>query len=151
MKTETSLADTLPALSRLIQQHGFELMCWDDRYSRGIWAVCLPGYNQCQAVRDASEDGDLDMIPATDFLLDCGWLPVVTGRTLFGALSSLESRLLQLGSEQQQRGSAWCTATNKALEHLQLIRRSSQRYGDSMGRYRVLPEDFHQVAQEASW
>ncbi|WP_454885409.1 hypothetical protein [Sphingomonas oryzagri] len=123
-------------------------MCWDDRYSKGIWAVCLPGFSQCQAVRDASEDGDLDMIAATEYLLESSWLPVITGtRTLLDSLSLLEARLATLDASQLSKDSDWSVASYAALEHFMEVRRAENglRVGD--GVFRQLPADFSIIAR----
>jgi len=134
-------------ISHLVGKHGFELMCWDDRYSKGVWAVCLPGFYQAQAVRNASEDGDLDMIPATEYVLESSWLPVVTGANLEDALTRLEDRLAGLDSSQLVRDSDWGIASNEALTHLMDVRRASKGYGGTDGKFRPLPKDYALIAR----
>lgn len=140
-----------PLISRLVDKSGFELMCWSDRYSKGVWAVCLPGYNDAQTVRDVSEDGDLDMIPATGYLLECEWLPVVTGRDLGSAMAQLESRLSRLQPDQlESRNSDWCVATSQAMQHLKDVSSASSAYGSLQGgyrQYRALPPDYTVVSR----
>ncbi|MCK4120397.1 hypothetical protein ACI2UK_27035 [Ralstonia nicotianae] len=137
----------IPLISQLVGKQGFELMCWDDRYAKGVWAVCLPGFYQAQAVRDSSEDGDLDMTPATEYLLDSSWLPVVTGANLGNALTKLEARLAALEPSQLERHSDWRVATYEALSHLMEVRRESTGYGHTDGKFRALPKDFAVIAR----
>jgi hypothetical protein len=47
-------------------------------------------------VEDASDSGDLDMMPATDYLFSAEWLPIVLGNNLLDVLSKLEQRLATL-------------------------------------------------------
>lgn len=139
----------LARTSLLVEKLGFELMCWDDRYSKGVWAVCLQGYSRCQAVRDASEDGDLDMFPATEYLLESSWLPVVTGRTLLDALSLLEARLGALDASQLSKDSDWSVASYAALDHFLEVREAcvGKGYSGTDAAFRPLPADFSGIAR----
>jgi hypothetical protein len=121
-------------------------MSWNDRYSKGVWAACMPGFYQCQAVRDASEDGDADMIPATEYLLESTWLPVVTAENLVDGLSSLEARIALLDESQLTRDSDWIIASQEAMTHFMEVRRAAD-YGRTDGKFRPLPQEFSAVAR----
>ena len=66
-------------IDKLVTKDGFAMQAWDDRYSKGVWVALAPSEYDVDVIRDLSSAGDLDMIPATDFVLDSEWLPVVTG------------------------------------------------------------------------
>lgn len=77
----------------LVAKRGFTLKVWEDRYSKGVWAVCTPVPYDGDAIYEASEDGDIAMSAATDYVLSTEWLPVVTGPSVIEALTKLEERL----------------------------------------------------------
>lgn len=138
----------LPLISLLVEKHGFQLLCWDDRYSKGIWAACMPWLQQAQDVSDASDTGDSDMIPAMEYLQDCDWLPAVTGGTLVAALARLEERLATIGEAQLNRESDWTSAVCAAMEHMDDVQDAAEKTdGFTDGRYRPLPKDFMAVAR----
>ena len=95
----------------------------------------------------ASGSGDLDMMPATDYLLACKWLPVVVGETLVEALKKLEARLKELDDSQLKDKSDWMVATFAVMNHLEKVREASNDYGGTEGKYMQLPEDFRHVAR----
>ena len=126
-------------INLLVSKHGFTLKVWDDRYSKGLWAVCTPNQWQANEIQESSEAGDLDMIPATEYALSTDWLPVVTAPSLLKALDTLEERLTSLGDAELGRSTAWAKGVWDALEHLRDVRRESADYGDTDGRFRALP------------
>lgn len=69
----------------LVTKEDFCFQAWNDRYSKGVWAALGLWENQVDTVRDLSSMGDLDMIPAMDYVFSADWLPYVTGRTLADA------------------------------------------------------------------
>ncbi|AYV11543.1 MULTISPECIES: hypothetical protein [Shewanella] len=124
---------------------GFAMRIWDDRYSKGIW-VCIALYSRdLEEVEDVSDAGDLDMIPATDYLLSTDWLPIVLGDTLLDGLDKLEQRLATLPREELARSSKWTNAVCEALEHLRQVSNTSRDYGYMDGRFRTLSNDYSQV------
>ena len=127
-------------IDRLVTKNGFTLKAWDDRYCKGVWVVCTHNQYQADEIQQASEAGDLDMIPATEYVLSTEWLPVVTGRTLVTAVAALEARLAPLDEGDLARESPWGSAVWDALEHLRDVRRDATEYGGSDGRFQVLPE-----------
>ncbi len=131
----------------LVTKHDFTFQAWDDRYSKGVWVVCTPNAYQADAIRESSEDGDLDMIPCTEYVLGTDWLPVEIGRSLVEAMTTLEARLSRLPSDQVVRDSSWTAAVWGALEKLQDVRRESATYGGTDGRLEPLPTYFAAVGQ----
>lgn len=55
-----------------------------------------PGRGAIDTVRGLSSAGDLDMIPAMNYVFSVDRLPMVTGRTLAEAMAALEARLASL-------------------------------------------------------
>lgn len=137
-------------INLLVSKHNFTLKVWDDRYSKGLWAVCTPNQWQADEIQESSEDGDLDMIPATEYALSTEWLPVVTAPSLSEALGALEERLASLGDAELGRSTTWATGVWDALEHLRDVRRESTGYGGSDGRYRELPVTLQALRDQAA-
>ncbi|WP_346380621.1 hypothetical protein [Acidithiobacillus sp.] len=129
----------------LIIEHDFTFLAWNDRYSKGVWVVCAPNAYQANEILESSEDGDLDMIPCTEFVLSTDWLPVEIGPSLADAMTALETRLAKLPADQLGRGSGWYAAVWDALEHLRGVRRESAGYGGTEGRLHPLPSNFTDV------
>jgi hypothetical protein len=105
-------------IDKLVTHEGYSLQCWDDRYSKGVWAALGSWENQVDTVRNLSSDGDLDMIPAMDYVFSADWLPYVTGRTLTDALQKLEERLASLPQTQLNRNGQWIKLVSDAIEAL---------------------------------
>lgn len=129
-----------PLIDALVTKHGFALESWDDRYSKGVWAVLSPSEDLTGDIMAASSDGDLDMIPATGYVLGTDWLPVVTGESFVQALNLLEARLATLPPEMIGRGTDWSNAVLDALSNLREVRRQSGEYGASDGKFTPLPQ-----------
>jgi hypothetical protein len=132
-------------IDALITKHGFAFQSWDDRYSKGIWACLAPNEYLLDTVRESTSDGDLDMIPATEYFMFTDWLPLVTGRTFVEALSELENRLAALPAEQLRRESDWSGAVFEALEYLRDVRSASSSYGGTDGKFNKLPDTWAEV------
>lgn len=117
-------------IDRLVTKEDFSFQAWNDRYSKGVWAALGLWENQIDTVRDLSSDGDLDMIPAMDYVFSADWLPYVTGRTLDEAMQKLEERLAGLPQEQLNRGSQWADLVSKAIDALNEATSGRSSYGD---------------------
>lgn len=137
-------------INLLVSKHNFTMKVWDDRYSKGLWAVCTPNQWQADEIQEASEDGDLDMIPATEYVLSTEWLPVVVAPSLLEVLSALEDRLAALGEAELERTTTWRAGVWDALEHLRDVRRESKGYGGTDGRYRELPVTLQALRDQAA-
>ncbi|WP_126284837.1 hypothetical protein [Burkholderia stagnalis] len=111
-------------INTLVSKRGFTLKAWDDRYGKGIWAVCTPLPYHGDEICEASSDGDLDMIPATEYVLSTEWLPIETGKNLVEALTALEERLAKFSDAALSNGSWWSMAVWDALEHFRDVRHS---------------------------
>lgn len=121
----------IPLIEKLVKEKNFVLLTWNDRYSSGsgAWACCLPYLSQCQVVHDASDDGDLEMIPKTEYLLNAKWLPVLTGSNAMDALQKLEARLATLPTDFLADNN-WVYATGEAIDYLI---RAEKKYGHDYG------------------
>ncbi len=137
-------------IDALISKQGFVLESWDDRYGKGVWVALSPAEYLTGDIMSSSSDGDLDMIPATEFVLSTEWMPVVTGRTFLESMSELENLLEALPPEMLERGSAWTVAVTEALQHLRDVQEENKDYGASDGKFVALPETFAQVLAVAS-
>lgn len=132
-------------INTLVSKHGWAFQSWDDRYSKGIWAALAPQAFLLDAVRDASEDGDLDMIPAMHYVFSTEWLPLETAPTFLEALTKLEVLLTALPGDMIGRDTIWSSAVWSALEHLREVKTASAGYGDTEGRFDTLPKTFQDV------
>ena len=117
-------------IDRLVTKEDFSFQAWNDRYSKGVWASLGLWENQIDTVRDLSSSGDLDMIPAMDYVFSTEWLPYVTGQTFGEAMQKLEERLASLPQEQLSRGSEWANLVSKAIDALTDATRGRSWYGD---------------------
>lgn len=98
-------------IDRLVTKEGYGLRAWDDRYSKGVWVCIAPVSAQLEEIDDASDAGDLDMIPAMEFVNSVSWLPFITGNNLMDAMNKLEALLKALPEEDTKRTGAWADAS----------------------------------------
>ncbi|KVD94629.1 hypothetical protein WS63_02985 [Burkholderia stagnalis] len=117
-------------INALVRKRGFTLKAWDDRYGKGIWAICTPLPYHGDEICEASSDGDLDMIPATEYILSTEWLPIAMGRNLVEALTELEARLARFSDAALSKESNWSVAVWDALEHFRDVRLSRGDFGE---------------------
>lgn len=117
-------------INTLISKRGFTLKSWNDRYGKGIWAVCTPLPYQADEICESSSDGDMDMIAATEYVLFTDWLPITTGNNLIEALTNLEERLSRFTDSDLSEGSRWSAAVWDALEHFRDVRDSGGEFGE---------------------
>lgn len=132
-------------INKLITKEGYGLRSWDDKYSKGVWVCLAPDSYSLEEVESASDAGDLDMIPATEFILSTEWLPFVVGSDFIEALNQLEARLKSLPEEQIARKSQWSYAISQVLEHLRDVSNSSNDYGGMEGAFRGLSSDYLKI------
>lgn len=55
-------------INRLVLKHGFTLKIWDDRYSKGVWAVCtqnLRDVRRDNSTQYGGTDGRFQALPVT--------------------------------------------------------------------------------------
>lgn len=120
----------LERLNGLVTKEGFYFQAWDDPYSKGIWAALGLFESQIDCVRDLSSAGDLDMIPAMDYVFSADWLPYVTGQTLIEAMQKLEDRLAALPAVELSRNSRWASLVSEAIQALADATHGRSYYGD---------------------
>jgi hypothetical protein len=128
---------------------GFFLLIWDDRYSKGVWAGLGIIQADVDTVSGLSEAGDLDMIPAMEYVLSADWLPYVTGGSVADALSQLEARLTKLPEDQIARDSLWSSLTSQAIEALRTAYQDTTDYGQLDGRLSSLPSTWADAVEQA--
>lgn len=135
-----------PLIDKLVKEKNFVLLVWDDRYSDGAWACCLPYLYQCEVVRDASDGGDTTMIPETEYLLNTKWLPVLnTGSSAMDSIQKLEARLATLPTDFLNNNN-WVNATGEAIDYL--IRTQKKYEHDPIGidgNLKPLPTDYNEI------
>lgn len=133
----------IPLIDKLVKEKNFVLLTWNARYTSGAWACCLPYLFQCEAVLEASEDGDVEMIPKTEYLLNASWLPVLIGSNAMDALQKLEARLATLPTDFLADGD-WVYAAGEAIDYLI---RTEKKYSDDFidGHLKPLPVDYREI------
>ena len=143
--------DMFNRIDRLVTKEGFCFQAWDDRYSKGVWAALGVSENEIDTVRDLSSAGDLDMIPAMDYVFSANWLPYVTGRNLLDDMQKLEERLTSLPQNQMNRGSQWAELVYQAIKSLSDATRGNRSWygGDTPESLNDLPATF-ELAVETS-
>lgn len=137
-------------VNKLVANDGFTLLIWDDRYSKGIWAGLGIVQSDVDTVSGLSEAGDLDMIPAMEYVFSADWLPYVTGESVADALAKLETRLATLPEDQLGRDSQWSLLTNQAIEALRTAYREAPDYGLLDGRLSRLPPTWDAAVELAA-
>ncbi|MCG7374102.1 hypothetical protein EGJ52_24580 [Pseudomonas luteola] len=115
-------------INNLVAKDGFTLLIWDDRYGKGVRAGLGIVHSDMDTVSSTSEDGDLDMTPAMEYVFSADWLPYVTGDSVADALSQLETRLAKLPEDQLTRDSLWSTLTSQAIETLRTAYQEATDY-----------------------
>lgn len=118
-------------IDELVTEEYFIFQAWGDRYGRGVWATLSLTESQADTVRELSDAGDLDTMPAMDYVFSADWLPYVTGRNLEEAMQTLEVRLASLPRDQLHRGSLWAGLVHGAIEALEESTRGRSYYSDN--------------------
>ncbi|WP_226034366.1 hypothetical protein [Aquitalea palustris] len=113
---------TFERIDRLVTNERFAFQAWNDNYGKGVWAAVGTFDLQIDVVREASSDGDLDMIPAMNYVFSADWLPYVTGRTLAEAMANLEARLASLPQDQLSKDSDWSRLVYDAIEKMRELK-----------------------------
>ncbi len=134
-------------INQLIGKNGFGLRSWDDRYSKGVWVCVAPNSYMLEEIESATDAGDLDMEPATDYLLQnkAEWLPFVVANDFVDGLNKLEARLAALPESELQRNSAWSDAVTNVIEHLKEVNESTNEYGGMEGKFKTISPDYKQT------
>lgn len=122
-------------------EKGATIHSWDDRYSKGIWVIIAPpnvSNIMLESIYDASDAGDLDMIPATDYYLSTNWLPIEIGNDLFDGLQKLENRLQFVTDENYFK---WSKKIEGVIEQFEEISKNAG-YGELVGKLPVLNKEW---------
>ncbi|PEY47920.1 hypothetical protein CN348_24465 [Bacillus cereus] len=84
----------MDALQELILKHDWNLLCWEDRYSRGIWAIVTPHPNHAYEIREITDgEGIISNELGFYFCNEGSWLPVAVGSNLKDVLMSLDGKI----------------------------------------------------------
>jgi hypothetical protein len=141
-------------IDRLVTKEGFCFQAWEDRYGLGVWAALGMLENQVDTVRDLSSSGDLDRIPAMEYVESADWLPFATGATLLEAMQHLEERLASLPQDQLHRESPWSRLVFDAITALESATRNRSNYRDEHERQQLpleaLPATFGLALEQLS-
>ena len=134
----------LNLINDLVTNHGFGLRSWNDRYSKGVWVCIAPNSYLLSSIEESSDAGDLDMIPAMEYLLDHSacWLPFVVESSYIESLKVLENRLSKLESECISRDSQWSKSVTQVIDHLLDIESESKEYGGTEGKFKMINSDY---------
>lgn len=134
-------------INKLIKNDYFYIRSWNDNYGKGVWVCLAPSSYMLEEIECASDAGDCDMIPATDYLLpdDAEWLPIVIANTFTEGLAQLEMRLSALPETELNRNSAWCKAVGSVIDHLQEVSESTKEYGGMDGKFKTISSNYTQI------
>lgn len=68
---------------KLLDEHRWHLHVWDDRYSKGVWAMLAPSAIFCNEISEITDNEDyIDENTFAYFVENEGaWLPVVLGNS----------------------------------------------------------------------
>ncbi|AHZ55266.1 hypothetical protein P9W99_14330 [Bacillus cereus] len=84
----------MDAIPELITKNDWNLLCWDDRYSRGIWAIVTPHPNHMYKIREIIDgEGMLSTELGFYFQNEGSWLPVANGNNLMDVLTKLDDKI----------------------------------------------------------
>lgn len=124
-------ATGFPIIDRLMSE-GFYFQSWDDRYGRGVWAALGTHESEVDTVRNLSNAGDCDAIPAMEHM-DSGkaWLPYATGRTFLDAVGNLEKHLSALPIASGSPLGPWRRAVYEAIDALRQATDGKSYYAPS--------------------
>ncbi|QWG92876.1 hypothetical protein [Bacillus mycoides] len=84
----------MEALQELISSYDWNLQCWEDRYSRGIWAIVAPHPSHTNEMREII-DGEAMFSTELGFYFynEGSWLPVANGNNLMDVLTNLNDKI----------------------------------------------------------
>ncbi|KAA6447874.1 hypothetical protein DX932_32760 [Bacillus cereus] len=100
----------MEALQELILKYDWNLLCWEDRYSRGIWAIVAPHPNHTYEIREITDgEGILSTALSFYFCNEGSWLPVATGSNLKDVLTNLDDKIKPMTSNGIWRSSVYDT------------------------------------------
>jgi hypothetical protein len=139
-----------PQIEPLVKQYGFTLQLWDDRYGKGVWAVCLPLPQHAAAIQSASEDGDLNMLSATEHIHSTEWLPVEIERDVTAALRALDASLTGIARDCSDLAD-WRRAVHQAIDDFVEVQRANPGYGNTTGQFAVLPATLAELEQRIAY
>lgn len=113
----------MDAIQELISKYDWNLQCWDDRYSRGIWAIVAPHANHTYEMREITDGGDIESATLGDYFYDEGsWLPVANGNNLMDVLEKLNDKIKTL-----IENDIWRSSVYDAFQ--QIIEENDGNYG----------------------
>lgn len=123
-------------------QNGFCLYSWKGRYGDDTWICLMPNVDLAEVVRDATDLGDCDMIPLTEYFRSTEWLPIIVEGDFQTALATLEARLASLPREALGRDTKWAAQVEYAVKHAHEVMDANSDYGGCDGKFDKLPTHF---------
>lgn len=123
-------------------ENGFALHSWKGRYGGDTWVCLMPTPELAEVIRDATDMGDCDMVPLTEYFRSTEWLPIIVAGDLKTSIAALEARLASLPREALGRDTRWATQVAQAVKHAHDVILSSGDYGGCDGKLDKLPMQF---------
>ncbi|EJR72750.1 hypothetical protein [Bacillus cereus] len=103
----------MEALQELILKYDWNLLCWEDRYSRGIWAIVAPHPNHTYEIREITDgEGILSTALSFYFCNEGSWLPVANGSNLKGVLTKLDDKIKPMTGNE-----IWRSSVHDTFQH----------------------------------
>ncbi|EOO22134.1 hypothetical protein P5815_30495 [Bacillus cereus] len=103
----------MDALTELITRNDWNLLCWEDRYGRGIWAIVAPHPNHTYKIREITdEEGMLSTELGFYFHNEGSWLPVANGNNVKDVLMKLDAKIKLMIDN-----TIWRRSVNDTFQH----------------------------------
>ncbi|MBG9749658.1 hypothetical protein ABD81_10595 [Bacillus thuringiensis] len=103
----------MEALQELIVKYDWNLLCWEDRFSRGIWAIVAPHPNHTYEIREITDgEGILSTALWFYFCNEGSWLPVANGSNVKDVLTKLDDKIKPMIGN-----NIWRESVNDTFQH----------------------------------
>lgn len=100
----------MEALQELILKYDWNLLCWEDRYSRGIWAIVAPHPNHMYEMREITDGEGISSTALGFYFCNEGsWLPAANGSNLKDVLTKLDDKIKPMIGNDIWRSSVYDT------------------------------------------
>lgn len=91
-------------VQELLVKHDWQMLCWDGRYSGGIWILIAPAQYQANGLSEAIEIDFEESNEMATFLEGKGsWLPIVVEKDLVKALDKLNIKAKEMVEREDLR------------------------------------------------
>lgn len=101
----------METINMLIDEHGWVLLSFRERYGNGVWVTIGPVINHLYELQQIKDGGDIQSLELGYYLGDEGsWLPTAFGEDYCSAINALESKIKTVA-----HSDAWRSAVEEAF------------------------------------